>query len=49
MTCIWCNETFTNKIALANHYDNVHKLTHYKAKFEYDETLNKLKAKWSKA
>lgn len=23
--CIWCSDTFTNKIALANHFDNVHK------------------------
>lgn len=23
--CVWCGESFTNKIALANHYDNEHK------------------------
>ena len=24
-SCVWCGETFTNKISLANHFDNVHK------------------------
>lgn len=30
--CVWCKETFSNKISLANHFDNVHKVNQPKPK-----------------
>lgn len=49
--CIWCSETFTNKISLANHYDNVHKQQPSGTPSKLDEILDKAMYKqdfWTK-
>lgn len=38
--CLWCDEKFSNKIALANHFDNTHK-NHPKPDDEFD-SLDKI-------